>query len=73
MNWHIARDGVESCLRKQNHVVEKFYAKPKVFGLIFAWVHGLNIKCEFVAMLSLMKPLHVHNNSSKLTVIYLSW
>ena len=26
--WHC-------CLRKQNHVVKKFYAKPKVFGCKF--------------------------------------
>ena len=80
MNWHIVRASVESYLHKQSHVVEKFYAKPKVFGSSFVRVQGLNIKYEFVAMLSLlmsfclhnffMTSLHIHNNSNKLTVIY---
>ena len=25
--------GVENCFCEQNHVIKKFYAKPKVFGL----------------------------------------
>ena len=28
INWHVASTGVESCLCKQNRVVEKFYANP---------------------------------------------
>ena len=42
MNQHIASAGVESCLHKQNHVIEKFYAKPKVFGFMFH--AGLRVK-----------------------------
>ena len=41
-NWPVASAGVESCLRKQNHVIEKFYAKPKVFGSKF--YVGLRVK-----------------------------
>ena len=35
MNWHIASAGVESYLRQQNHVIEKFYVNLKVFGSKF--------------------------------------
>ena len=35
MNWHVASTGVKSFLHKQNHVIEKFYVKPKVFVFMF--------------------------------------
>ena len=40
--WHVASTGVKSYLRKQNPVIEKFYAKPKIFGLKF--YVGLRVK-----------------------------
>ena len=43
MNWHMASAGIESCLREQNHVIEKFNAKPKVFS--FKFHEGLKVKC----------------------------
>jgi len=41
-NWPVASVGVESCLHKQNRVIEKLYAKPKVFGSKF--YVGLRVK-----------------------------
>ena len=32
INWYVASTGVESCLRKHYHVIEKFHAKPKILG-----------------------------------------
>ena len=43
-NRHIANAGIESCLRKLNHAIKKFHAKPKVFGHKFQ--AGLRIKCN---------------------------
>ena len=42
INRHIASAGITSCLREQNHVIEKFYGKPKVFG--FKFRVGLRVK-----------------------------
>ena len=42
INWPVASTGIESCLRKQNRVIEKFYANPKVFGSTF--YTGLRVK-----------------------------
>ena len=41
INWHIASAGIEICLREQNHVIKKFYAKPKVFVLKFHTVNSI--------------------------------
>ena len=42
MNWLVASAGIESCLHKQNRVIEKFYANPKVFDSKF--YAGLMVK-----------------------------
>ena len=42
MIWYVASADIESCLRKQNHIIEKFYAKAKIFG--FKLDAGLSIK-----------------------------
>ena len=35
INWPVASIGIESCLRKQNRIIEMLHAKPKVFGSKF--------------------------------------
>ena len=35
INWPVANTGVESCLRKQNRVIEKFYANSRFLALSF--------------------------------------
>ena len=48
MNWHITSTGIENCFRETNHIIEKFYAKLKVFG--FKFHAGLRIKGEIDAI-----------------------
>ena len=61
INQHIASAGVKSCLREQNHVIKKFHASPKVFGLMFpAGLRVKDIKLS-VCMLVCSFPYCSHN------------
>ena len=51
-------------LRKQNRVVEKFYAKPKVFG--FKFYAGLRVKEYYICTNSALCTcmcVHLHDSS----------
>ena len=41
---YIVSAGIEGCLCRQNRVIKKFYAKPKIFG--FKFYAGVRVKCN---------------------------